>query len=115
MPCTPIDAYYNDYVEDDRVSEKFTVEVHPLDSDRWEDLVQLFGTTGGDGGCWCMYWRLRQKDYQAGDHHRNRRLLKTLVEDGIPTRARAYSNDRQLDGVVQDLEKLSNDWNIPVI
>ena len=72
---------------------ELTLEIHPLDKNRWEDLVTLFGKTGADGGCWCMYWRLSQKEFNAGDRNRNRRLLKTLVEEGRPVGLLAYANE----------------------
>jgi len=33
---------------------------------RWDDLVTLFGRGGANSGCWCMWWRLRAKDWSAG-------------------------------------------------
>jgi GNAT superfamily N-acetyltransferase len=62
---------------------------------RWPDLVRLFGKHGGCAGCWCMYPRLRHRDYVAGKGATNRRRLRSLVAkrtlhavlayvDGIP-------------------------------
>jgi hypothetical protein len=39
---------------------------HPVTPDRWDDLVTLFGERGACGGCWCMAWRLKRKDWEAG-------------------------------------------------
>jgi GNAT superfamily N-acetyltransferase len=75
------------------LSEKLNLEIHPLDVERWDDLVKLFGKTGADGGCWCMYWRLSQKEYSAGDRNRNKRLLKSLVEEGQSVGLIAYHGE----------------------
>jgi hypothetical protein len=32
--------------------------VHPLTSEHWPALEDLFGRAGASNGCWCMYWRL---------------------------------------------------------
>jgi len=72
------------------VSEQKTLAIYPLESDRWGDLVNLFGKTGADGGCWCMYWRFSQKEYNSGDRERNKRALKSLVESGKSIGLLAY-------------------------
>jgi GNAT superfamily N-acetyltransferase len=75
------------------VSEIFTFEIHPLESNRWNDLEELFGKTGGDGGCWCMYWRLSQKEYKDGDRYQRKRILKSFVENGKPVGLLAYHGE----------------------
>ena len=76
------------------MSEEMTLKIHPLDTDRWDDLVRLFGKAGADGGCWCMYWRLSQKEYSVGDRNQRKRLLKSLVEDGKPVGLLAYLGEK---------------------
>ena len=75
------------------MSEDFTLEIHPLEEDRWNDLVKLFAKAGADGGCWCMYWRLTQKEYTSGDRDQRKRLLKSLVEKGKPVGLLAYHDE----------------------
>lgn len=58
------------------------VVIRPLTPARWPDLVQLFGKHGGCAGCWCMYPRLRHRDYVAGKGAVNRRRLLALVGRG---------------------------------
>lgn len=58
------------------------VEIHPLTPDRWQDFETLFGTHGAYGGCWCMYWRLPRKDFEALKGDTTRRMLKGIVESG---------------------------------
>lgn len=58
---------------------------------RWSDLARLFGDRGACGGCWCMAWRLRNKDWVAGKGLRNKRALKKLVSSGARPGVLAYS------------------------
>jgi len=75
------------------LSENFTIEIHPLEEDRWNDLVNLFGKSGADGGCWCTYWRLTQKEYRSLDRDQRKHLLKSLVEKGTPVGLLAYHDE----------------------
>jgi GNAT superfamily N-acetyltransferase len=68
--------------------------IHPLTPDRWPDLEELFGPGGADGGCWCMFWRLAQKDYAASGPAKNRESLKTAAGAGQPTGLLAYADDQ---------------------
>jgi hypothetical protein len=63
--------------------------VSPLTPDKWEDIVQVFGGSG-DGGCWCMWWRLGDDEYQAQVGEQNRIALKALVNSGKPPGVIAY-------------------------
>lgn len=61
------------------------IEVHPLTPDRWDDLVRLFGERGAYGGCWCMFFRLPRKAFDAGARRGgagNRAALRSLVREG---------------------------------
>ncbi len=58
------------------------LEIHPLTSDRWEDLVALFGEKGACGGCWCMWWRLARSAFLKGKGAGNRRALGKIVRAG---------------------------------
>ncbi len=55
---------------------------HPATPDRWSDVEALFGERGACGGCWCMAWRLRRKDWEAGKGAKNKRALKKIVDSG---------------------------------
>jgi len=46
---------------------------------RWADLEDLFGERGACGGCWCMFWRVPRKEFDAGKGTRNKRALKNIV------------------------------------
>jgi GNAT superfamily N-acetyltransferase len=70
------------------------IEVLPLTKERWPDLVTAFGPDRGAwGGCWCMWWRLSSKEFDAGsrDHGKaNRRALRGLVDREHPPGLLAY-------------------------
>ncbi|MEO1328160.1 MAG: GNAT family N-acetyltransferase [Pseudomonadota bacterium] len=59
-------------------------ETHPLTPERWPDLEDLFGARGASGGCWCMLWRLRKKDWTAGKGDANRDALRARVQTAPP-------------------------------
>lgn len=54
------------------------------------DLVTLFGEHGAQGGCWCMWWRLRPKDYERNAGDTNEYAFKELVESKQPVGLLAY-------------------------
>jgi GNAT superfamily N-acetyltransferase len=58
------------------------LKFQPVTVSRWPDLEALFGERGACGGCWCMAWRLRNKDWLAGKGARNKRALKKIVTAG---------------------------------
>ncbi|MDH3217366.1 MAG: GNAT family N-acetyltransferase [Candidatus Krumholzibacteria bacterium] len=57
---------------------------------RWPDIEKLFGERGACGGCWCMAWRLRNKDYVAGKGAKNKRAFKKIVTSGKTPGVIAY-------------------------
>jgi GNAT superfamily N-acetyltransferase len=69
------------------------VEIHPLTPDRWDDLTTLFGRRGAYGGCWCMYFRITGREFDAGAGEVNRARLRSLVDSGRPTGLLAYGDD----------------------
>ncbi len=54
----------------------------PLTPERWSDLVQLFGSNGACGGCWCMWWKRSREQFRRLKGASNRRAFKTLVDRG---------------------------------
>ena len=45
----------------------------------WQDFETLFGEKGACGGCWCMYWRLRNKEFENQKGEGNKRAMKNLA------------------------------------
>ena len=62
-----------------------TLEIHPLIADRWNDLEILFGEHGAYSNCWCMFWRLRRKEFNAMGGDGRRAFLHDLtMQNEIP-------------------------------
>lgn len=70
-----------------RVAE---VTIAPLTAQRWPDLEALFGPKGACAGCWCMWWRLAAKEWDAMQGEPNRLAFKTLVDAGEEPGLLAY-------------------------
>jgi GNAT superfamily N-acetyltransferase len=64
--------------------------IFPVDAARWPDLERLFGPHGAGSGCWCMYWRLPRKEFNAGCEGSNRQALHELIDSGQPVGLLAY-------------------------
>lgn len=76
-----------------RTPPGFTVdqlEIHPLAPERWDDLADLFGKSGADGGCWCMWWRIPGKDWSESAKDEHREALRGLVCSGTAHGLLAY-------------------------
>ena len=75
----------------DKRSSLETLEFHPLTPDRWRDLETLFGPDGADGGCWCMWFRLRRRDFDRNSGEQNRQAMKGIVDSGEVPGLLAYA------------------------
>ncbi|MFQ5351240.1 MAG: GNAT family N-acetyltransferase [Thermoanaerobaculia bacterium] len=67
-----------------------TLDFQALTPDRWRDFKRLFGENGACGGCWCMWFRVTNKAFEASKGEANRRAMKALVEGGEPPGILAY-------------------------
>lgn len=82
-----------------RQPRKEAIEVRPVTPSRWDDLVELFGASGG---CWCMWFRVTQAEFTPGARDRgrdNRRALRSLVEEGKVPGLLAYQDGRPVGWV----------------
>lgn len=70
------------------------LEFHPLTPDRWADLEALFGPRGAYGGCWCMYWRIPRKQWEAQRGDGNREAWQAIVASGAEPGLLAYADGR---------------------
>lgn len=66
------------------------VDVQPVTPERWADLTELAGERGFQSGCWCMWWRLSSKEFQAADGASKRAELASLVTHGAEPGLLAY-------------------------
>jgi GNAT superfamily N-acetyltransferase len=67
------------------------LEVHPLTPERWDDFERLFGANGACGGCWCMWFRLTARQFEAGKGEGNRAAIRALVTGGAVPGLLAYA------------------------
>ncbi len=50
------------------------------------------GKRGGTGGCWCMYWRVSHKEFEAQKGEDNKQLMNGMVKSGVVPGILAYVN-----------------------
>jgi GNAT superfamily N-acetyltransferase len=55
-------------------------KIYPLTLERWKDFEILFGPRGACAGCWCMFWKLTRKEFEAGKGEPNRLAQKAIVK-----------------------------------
>lgn len=63
----------------------------PLTLERWADFVALFGPHGATGGCWCMWWRLSQREFERDKGPVNKEAMLDLVASGEVPGLLAYA------------------------
>lgn len=62
------------------------LKFEPLTKNNWNKFVELFGTKGACGNCWCMSFRLNKPDFDEGKvHDGNKNAMKNLVWNYQPT------------------------------
>jgi GNAT superfamily N-acetyltransferase len=66
------------------------IEIYPLRLERWSDFEKLFGPGGAYGGCWCMWPRLRSKDWSASRAARRKESMRNIVHSAEPPGLLAY-------------------------
>jgi len=69
-------------------------EIHPLTPDRWDDLVTVFDRPGDPKGCWCMFYRVRSRDFERLWGEGARAAFREVVADGPPPGLLAYRDGR---------------------
>jgi GNAT superfamily N-acetyltransferase len=67
---------------------------HPLTPDRWDDFVALFGEHGAYGGCWCMWWRLKRREFEEQQGEANQRAMRAIVNSGEIPGIIAYRDEK---------------------
>ena len=57
----------------------------PATADRFGDVADVIGERGGPGGCWCMFWRLRNAEWRVvGAPQRKTALAQRFAESPPP-------------------------------
>ena len=72
--------------------EELDLSFHPLTQKLWRDFELLFGKNGACGGCWCMYWKLRGKEFSDNTGNTTRQMQKAVVDSKIVPGLLAYSD-----------------------
>ena len=75
------------------------ITVHPLTTDRWDDLAGLFQEGGDPKWCWCQFYRERGLDWSNSTADDNRERLASLTRDGPPPGLVAYREGRAVGWV----------------
>ena len=75
------------------ISGRLTFEA--LSRENWDKFVALFGEKGACGNCWCMAYRLKKPEFEAGKcNDGNKHLMKQLVWKNQPTGILGILNGR---------------------
>lgn len=70
------------------------LKIFPVTIERWPDFEKLFGAKGACGGCWCMLWRLKRAQFEAGKGEKNRRAMQTVIKSGKIPGLLAYADGK---------------------
>ena len=90
------------------------VEIVPLTPDRWDDVAALFSEGGDPKTCWCMFWRVRSKDWSFTNAAESRDGFRRLVvQDRDPAPGLlAYADGRAVGWVSvaprEDYQRIAN-------
>ena len=88
------------------------LKFNELTSSNWKDFEKLMGEKGGCGNCWCMYFRLPYKTFQENKPDGNKKMMKQLVNKGLPQGLIASMNKEPVGWIAmaprQDYMKLGN-------
>ncbi len=86
------------------------MEFHALTEDRWPHLVQLFGPNGAYSGCWCMWNRQTNSEFDAHHGDDNRSALHALISERPPGLL-AYEDEQPIGwislGPYEDFSRLA--------
>jgi GNAT superfamily N-acetyltransferase len=67
----------------------------PLSKSNWASFVDLFGSKGACGNCWCMYYRLPKAEFTEGKYDDgNKEAMKEIVWSNRPTGILAFHDDK---------------------
>lgn len=72
------------------------LEYYPVTTERWQDLLTLFGANGAYAGCWCMWWRSTRSEFGRRGGQGNKEALKALVDAGEIPGLLVYANGQPI-------------------
>jgi GNAT superfamily N-acetyltransferase len=89
---------------------RFTIR--PLTLERWDDVVEVFGRGKGFcSQCWCMYWRLPRREFDASLGNKARRRFRARVKQGPPPGLIAYASGEPVGWVQVGPRADVPNWN----
>lgn len=68
------------------------LKILPLTADRWTDFETLFTSNAVCTGCWCMWWRIPNKEFITLGKHGLKEAMRTLVQSGVEAGLIAYAD-----------------------
>jgi GNAT superfamily N-acetyltransferase len=93
------------------MTDSTAIDVRPLTPDRFADLAALFEEGGDPKWCWCMYFRVRGRDWTNSHAATNRAELEELTTREIAPGLVAYRDGRAVGwvslGPREDYERLA--------
>lgn len=66
------------------------IEIVPLTPERWTDFETLFTSNAVCTGCWCMWWRISNKDFTTLGKDGLKEAMRTIVHRGVEAGLIAY-------------------------
>lgn len=79
--------------------DPFLAELYfePLTRQHWSAFTELFGAKGACGNCWCMSFRLSNREFEEGKaNDGNRDRMKALVWDDKPVGLLAFHQGKAI-------------------
>ena len=80
----------------DKIITKSKYHFYPVTKENWIDFENLFGEKGACAGCWCMYWRLRRKEYDILRGEGTKKKMKNLINKGTIPGILAYDDEKPI-------------------
>ena len=77
------------FMESNQVSNQH-LRYEPVTEETWGDMQALFSEKGVQNGCWCMYWRMKRKDFHQDYGEKNRRGMEQVICSGVVPGILAY-------------------------
>ncbi len=78
------------------VDIKNIFKFYTAEKSRWKDFEELFGERGACGGCWCMSWRLKPKEFEKQKGAGNKEAMKKIINNDEKPGIIGYLNDKPI-------------------
>jgi GNAT superfamily N-acetyltransferase len=68
----------------------------PATKKQWKNMEELFAQYSLVNGCWCMYWRMKRKEFNQGFGGKNKARMKQLIDSGKVPGILAYDGRKPI-------------------